>query len=134
MGSSEFFFPKKFPLRWMLIITTHDHHTTTTTIMIQPSWPCLRPCLKYLGKNFVIVAHAPQSAIRPCIALHTLSSGTHSFFYQLWTIYYLSSGGLGLYFFFITVFLYPEHYIDHEWKDVSVEGSRVLECTYICNV
>ena len=92
---------------------------------------------QYLAKNFVVVAHAPQSAlrfIRPCIALHTLSSGTHNFF--LLALDYLLSifWGTSVIFCLHRSFLYPEHYIDNEWKDVSAEGSRVLDCTYICNV
>ena len=133
MGSSELLFPKKFPLRWLLIITTHDHHTTTTTITatIMP-----QTMSQYLAKNFVVVAHAPVcSTIHP--PLHSLSYIIirHAQFFLLALDYLLSIfWGTSVIFYLHRSFLYTEHYIDNEWKDVSAEGSRVLDCTYICNV
>lgn len=133
MGSSELLFPKKFPLRWVLIITTHDRHTTTTTMRLS----CLRPCLKYLGEKLFYCSSRTTvcSTIHPPLHSPSYIIIWHAQFFLSALDYLLSIfWGTSVIFCLHRSFLYPEHYIDNEWKDVSAEGSRVLDCTYICNV
>lgn len=77
----------------------YDYHhdpAKAATIMPQP--------MSQIPLEKVIVAHA----IHPPLHSPSYIIIRHAqFFYQLWTIYYLSSGGLGLYFFFIAIFYIP---------------------------